>query len=82
MGWANANSIFERTAQELLNKQLPDQIVTDVLAVLIDELYDHDWDTEDESKDVFRDRPAVMAAFKRVDEAHGWGGEDEDDAAE
>lgn len=66
MGWASANSIFDRTATVLLASGAEDYVITDTLAALIGELTDHDWDTLDESIEEFRDKPAVMAAFRRA----------------
>lgn len=66
MGWASANPIFDRTAARLLAHGVDDDVVTDVLAELIDALRDGDWDTLNESLERFIDRPAVVAAFRRA----------------
>lgn len=63
MGWASANSIFDTTARALLDQDVDAQAVTRVLAALILELRDMDWDTLDESIDRFGDHPSIMAAF-------------------
>ena len=76
MGWATANHIFDRTAEELIKNHVEPEKVTNVLAVLIEELCDGDWDTLNESIDQFTDTPSVMAAFYRA--APDWLGDDDD----
>lgn len=65
MGWASAGGIFDAVASELLRVTENEYIVEPVLVALIKQLQDDDWDTEDESLGLFRDSPAVVAAFDR-----------------
>lgn len=69
MGWSSAGYIFDAVADETiiqvgLNLCEPDA-ATAILAKLIRELLDGDWDTEEESYGMYRDVPYVVAAFKK-----------------
>jgi hypothetical protein len=79
MGWASAGPIFDCVANALLRENVEDAKTTAILADLIKELCDGDWDTLNESIDEFLDKPAVIAAFQIA--APSWLDEfrDEDD---
>ena len=66
MGWSSANPIFDRTARAMIDAGVADGPMTAVLAVLIDALKDHDWDSLYESMEEFQDNPAVMDAFRQA----------------
>lgn len=76
MGWSSANDIFDPVARTFIKCDLPDDMKTRVLAVLIKALQDGDWDTEDESLDRFKDDPAIVAAFRAngISLEEGYGG--------
>jgi len=65
MGWASAGAIFDPVAQALIDAGASDDLKTTVLAKLIGQLQEGDWDTEDESLDKFKDDPAIVAAFRQ-----------------
>jgi hypothetical protein len=67
MGWASANPIFDETARKMIELKVPDEIITEVLSVLIDQLQQGDWDTEGESLGDFQEYPAIVEAFRRHD---------------
>jgi hypothetical protein len=66
MGWSSANPIFDAVAVAMLQANVSHDKTVDVLAVLIDELRNGDWDTYDESYYAFEDEPAVVEAFRRA----------------
>jgi hypothetical protein len=63
MGWASAGAIFDPVARKLIELGAPDDLKTEVLAILIGEL--EDWDTRDESLEQFEDDEAIVEAFRR-----------------
>lgn len=65
MGWASAGQIFNPVAQALIDAGASDELKTTVLAKLINQLQDGDWDTEHESLDEFKHDPAIVAAFRQ-----------------
>jgi hypothetical protein len=65
MGWASAGQIFNPVAQALIDCGASDEMKTTVLAKLINQLQEGDWDTADESLDEFKHDPAIVAAFRQ-----------------
>jgi hypothetical protein len=65
MGWSSANEIFDPVVQAMVEAAVGTAATTRVLTVLIKALQDGDWDTEDESLELFKDYPAVVEAFRR-----------------
>src|SRR5690242_11131900 len=65
MGWSGANAIFDPVARKMTELKVPGEVKTGVLAVLIHELQQGDWDTESESLEIFADDEAVVDAFRR-----------------
>lgn len=63
MGWNSAGEIFDPVAKALIELGASDETKTRVLGDLISALQDGDWDTEDESLELFKDDPAIVAAF-------------------
>ena len=63
MGWSSANSIFDPVAQALIDCGATPEVKRKVLGNLIGGLQDGDWDTEDESLELFADDPAIVQAF-------------------
>lgn len=63
MGWSSANDIFNPVARALSDAEVSDQTKRKVLGDLIGGLQDGDWDTEDESLEVFLGDPAIVLAF-------------------
>ena len=63
MGWSGANEIFDPVAEALVEAKVSDEVKRSVLGVLIGQLQDEDWDTEEISLEQFRDDPAIVAAF-------------------
>ncbi|MBQ1096305.1 hypothetical protein KBY55_09435 [Streptomyces sp. b94] len=63
MGWSSANEIFNPVAATLQKAQVDDDTKRSVLHDLIYGLQEGDWDTEDESLELFLDDPAIVAAF-------------------
>lgn len=63
MGWSSANEIFDPVARALIDTGATPEVKRKVLGDLINSLQDGDWDTEDESLELFRDDPAIVAAF-------------------
>jgi hypothetical protein len=49
MGWSAGNTVFDPVARKARELGLSDEQVTGLLTILIRELQDRDWDTEDES---------------------------------
>lgn len=70
MGWASGGGIFNPVCRSLLDNIADDAAVIEVLTDLIGTLQDGDWDTEDESVDVFHEHPRfslVQKAFENND---------------
>lgn len=65
MGWASGDEVFEPVARKLLDTCDDQVVITEVLAVLINGLQEHGWDTEGESLGEFQDDEAVVEAFRR-----------------
>ncbi|MFD5663427.1 hypothetical protein ACFWIK_00760 [Streptomyces anthocyanicus] len=63
MGWNSANRIFDPVAKALQKANADDDTKRTVLGVLIRELQEGDWDTEDESLEDFLNDPAIVSAF-------------------
>ncbi|WP_235618709.1 hypothetical protein [Embleya scabrispora] len=63
MGWASAGHIFDPVARALIDAGVDGPTKRKVLGDLIRRLQDGDWDTEDESLELFLDDPDVVAAF-------------------
>lgn len=63
MGWNTANGIFDSVARNLLDTGAAPDVKRKVLGDLISNLQDRDWDTEDESLELFKDDPAIVQAF-------------------
>lgn len=77
MGFNGGNEIFDPVVKELLDcKTIPSNIKTRITAKLIDVLQDADWDTQDESYEIFKGQPEVVAAFRQE---CPWIFEEEDD---
>ena len=68
MGWDSGNEIFDPVCEEVIRQvekadgMYPDDAVS-LLTVLIYEMQQGDWDTEDESLARFREHEYVVAAF-------------------
>ena len=67
MGWASAGAIFDPVAKAMVELKAPDEMKTRVLGDLIGALQDGDWDTEEESLDLFKDDPPIVEAFRQHD---------------
>jgi hypothetical protein len=67
MGRSDVNPVFDEVARKMSELGVADDIRTEVLSVLISQLQEYDWDTEDESLAEFEDDPAVVEAFRRND---------------
>jgi hypothetical protein len=65
MGWSAGNTVFDPVARKARELGLSDEQVTELLTILIRELQDRDWDTEDESLEEFEDDAAIVEAFRR-----------------
>lgn len=65
MGWSGGNYVFDPVARKARELALTDEQKTGLLTVLIRELQDRDWDTEDESLEEFKDDQAIVEAFRR-----------------
>ena len=64
MGWTGGNTVFDPVARKARELGLTDEQVTGLLTIVIRELQDRGWDTEDESLREFRDDEAIVAAFR------------------
>lgn len=64
MGWNTAGEIFNPVASAICKTDLSDGKKTEILERLIWALQDGDWDTEDESVEIFMNEPAVIQAFR------------------
>jgi hypothetical protein len=64
MGWNSANPIFNAVASRVITAHISEADTTNILEALIWELQDMDWDTEDESVELFMSYPAVLQAFR------------------
>lgn len=67
MGWNSANRIFDPVARALIKAKADDDTKRTTLSVLIKELQDGDWDTEDESLEEYLGDPVIVAAFADCD---------------
>jgi hypothetical protein len=65
MGWNGGNEIFDPVARKLIELDASPEVITEMLAVLIGNMQQGDWDTEDESLAEFADNEAVVEAFRR-----------------
>ncbi|MFD4738697.1 hypothetical protein ACFWNQ_15190 [Streptomyces virginiae] len=64
MGWGSAGrTIFDPVARALIDAGASDEIKYDTLDGLICTLQGEDWDTEEDSLDLFLDDPAIVRAF-------------------
>lgn len=63
MGWASANPIFDRVADELIARDADPKLIYHVCSTLIRELQSGGWDTEDESLREYLHRPEIVLAF-------------------
>ncbi|MEU6342187.1 hypothetical protein ABZ883_14745 [Streptomyces sp. NPDC046977] len=63
MGWSSANSIFDPVAHALIDAKATPEAKRKVLGDLIKGLQEGDWDTEDESLELFLGDPAIVQAF-------------------
>jgi hypothetical protein len=63
VGWASAYEIFDPVCQKLQASFLWDSTRKDILITLIKVLQELDWDTEDESLELFSDDPVTIQAF-------------------
>jgi hypothetical protein len=63
MGWSSAGHIFDPVARALIDAGVDGPTKRKVLGVVIKELQQGDWDTEDESLEQFTDDPDIVAAF-------------------
>jgi hypothetical protein len=66
MGWSSANSIFDPIAQALIDAKVSREVKFAALVPLIKGLRENDWDTEDESLEVFSEDPDTVAAFREA----------------
>lgn len=64
MGWNTANEIFDPVCRMLQKSFLVPQTRKAIMVTLIKALQDQDWDTEDESLEIFAGDAVVVAAFK------------------
>lgn len=65
MGWSSANSIFDPIAESLIRSYEEDDLKTEILVSLINTLQNNDWDTEDESIELWNDYPFIIEAFRK-----------------
>jgi hypothetical protein len=65
MGWNTGNEIFEPVAWAVASTRMDSEAAIRILEILIGTLQDRDWDTEDESLEVFKDNQVVVEAFER-----------------
>lgn len=63
MGWASAGLIFNNVARSLIAASASEDIKRHTLGVLIDDLRDGDWDTEDESLEEFQHDAVIVDLF-------------------
>jgi hypothetical protein len=64
MGYASAGyAIFDPVMKKLRETGASDEAKHEIASLLIDVLQQQDWDTEDESLEVFADDPAIVRAF-------------------
>jgi len=63
MGWASAGDIFNRVADGLIEANASDDVKARVLGDLCGALQDGDWDTEDESLDLYANDPVIVQVF-------------------
>lgn len=63
MGWNSANRIFDPVARALIKANADDDTKRTTLRVLIKELQEGDWDTEDESLEEYLHDPVIVGAF-------------------
>lgn len=63
MGWSSAGHVFDPIAKTLIELGADGPTKRRVLRDLIQALQDGDWDTEDESLELFTDDPAIVLAF-------------------
>ena len=61
----DGGQVFEPVARKLLDYNAPDYVITDVCAVLIEQLQGLYWETEAASLAEFNQHPAVVEAFAR-----------------
>lgn len=66
MGWNTANDIFDQVCRKLQTSFVWPQTRQAILVTLIKALQEQDWDTEDESLELFLDDPVVVAAFRET----------------
>jgi hypothetical protein len=64
MGWSSANPIFDETISVAIRLGVTGNVLTEIAEKLIWELQDGDWDTEDESVELFMDHPEIIQAFR------------------
>jgi hypothetical protein len=57
--------VFEPVAKRLLDYNAPDYVVTDICAVLIEQLQDLAWENEGATLAAFCEHPAVVEAFAK-----------------
>lgn len=75
MGWASAGYIFDPVAEACINNEIGDEATRLILGTLAQALKESDWDTEDESLEVFRAHQAVVTAlYEHTSAGHLWGG--------
>ena len=72
MGWNRGNEIFDPVCEEIIRQvEKADGLYPDdasrILSILISEMQNADWDTEDESLDRFKDYNYVVKAFEAND---------------
>ncbi|MFC8463378.1 hypothetical protein [Streptomyces sp. NPDC057250] len=66
MGWGSAGiKIFDPVARALIDAGTDPQTREDVLADIIEALQNEDWDTQQDSLDLFLNDPPTVAAFAR-----------------
>jgi hypothetical protein len=65
MGWNSANPIFDETINVAIRAGVKGDSLTRIAETLIWQLQDGDWDTEDESVELFMEYPEVVEAFRK-----------------
>jgi len=64
MGWNSANPIFDETMRVAIHDGVTGPALKRLATVLIRQLQNGDWDTEDESVELFMDYPSILDAFR------------------
>jgi hypothetical protein len=65
MGWASGSEVFDPVAKALIDGGADDTLKTNVCSVLINQLRERGWDTEEESLGLFEEDDAIVRAFRQ-----------------